>query len=719
MSIDSSVLSENEYFPLCLQNGVDSMLIGPLGSLDGGWEYSDVLTRLSSIGWYKTDRRESPMQSELVELANLYTRPCIGDDDIVIEDFEQSFDAKKAILTTKYWQNDNRGQGRLKVRVTTFLTADHLLVEHYEILELPTQPVSWKFGIGPAVQFQAARGSGTGYKDPIVSWRLFEDISHNGVGFEYSTSNWFGIGATWVDCNDIRINKGWGQSQNFADGRAPITFQTCPISEKKSFTRYSCLIDNRDSGEQMPQKTLAKVQEKVRQAGYEKIRAGHECYWNDLNAKSAVSIAGRPDIQYTYEFSNYYLASSQDPASGFTPVGLQPYLWSGYQFWDQSFPQYAWSGSGRFELGERLCRQLISHHDKAKKLAAILGYDGATMAWRQGINDFEVWPEKGHQWHVSSVAAYSLWHHYQVTGNNALLADTYDLMNDLVTFSVNCFVQDMGDYAVIAECMGLDESKLDLKVNDSWTCAITIRAIEGLVQASETLDKIPSLTKLPELALKLRKGLERNIDEKGILQSFEGGTIPHWGSLIFAHIHNHCSAIPTIERLFENYCPKLKVYNTHAVTRYAEKSFPWTDFWCARILAMEGDERAGELIANQIRFANCFGGLAERIFYRGQLFKQYFVTGQAAFSWAVQGCLVNQVENKLRLFYGINKDWGEVSFENLYTDYGLMVSAQGDYNTVRKLVIASRYDGLEIEIACRDTSIPQKVTLKKGENIIL
>lgn len=713
----SDILKEQSYYPPVLQNGTDSVLIGLLGSPDGAWEYSAHLSRQCATGWYKTDRRESPMDPELVELASLGTFPLIGKDQIVVADSKQVFDAATATLTTDYWQKDNRGENRLRVRVTSFMTRDHLLVEHYEILEAPTRGASFQFSIGPAGQPEVAKQPASGFTKPVISWQLFEDPEKKGGGFRYWTGKYEGIALTWTDMEGTAAVPNWGRSRQYAMMRNPIAMKTPPVTEPCAFTRYSCVIDEDDAGEDTLNFRLQSTWQKTVNLGYGGILKEHQDFWLKYQSASTVTIPNRPDIQYIYEFSHYYIKTLQEEKSGFTPVGLQPFLWQGYHFWDYSFFQYAWLGGNYMEESARACRFLISRHSDARKLARKMGCPGARMAWRTGRTIFEAYAEKDVQFHNNSVAAYCLYLHYCVTGDRELLEEAFPLMDDLVTFMVETRVEDAGTHAIMRDCMGPDESKLDLKRNDSWTCAITICAIEGLLQSALELGKSPSVADLKGVAEKLRAGLDKNVDAKGVMQSFQGGTVPHWGSLVFSHLPEHPALLATIDKMEENYDPELDLYNTHAVTRYAEKSFPWTDFWTATILALAGDRRAGEKIEKQIPYANMFGGLAERIFFHGERFKEYTGTVHGAFCWALQTCMVNQVGDTLRLFAGVPESWGDAAFENLRTQSGLLVSAERREGKVCCLTVTSASDITNL-FWTDGVLKPQRLTLKKGINEI-
>lgn len=51
--------------------------------------------------------------------------------------------------------------------------------------------------------------------------------------------------------------------------------------------------------------------------------------------------------------------------------------------------------------------------------------------------------------------------------------------------------------------------------------------------AARILKAKTSIKNLDMIIEKLTAGLNMNIDKKGVMQSFQGGKLPHWGSLIF------------------------------------------------------------------------------------------------------------------------------------------------------------------------------------------
>jgi len=148
MNIDKTewgvCLPDRPYFPMYLANGVDAALINLLGSGDCYWQEYDFgapLTALRSVGWYKCGRRTMAgtelIYGTMFPLVEFSSCALLNGDYAVPRNCRQYFDPRAATLTSFYEQMDNETGEWLRVKVRTFLSADHLLVEHYEVLSSP------------------------------------------------------------------------------------------------------------------------------------------------------------------------------------------------------------------------------------------------------------------------------------------------------------------------------------------------------------------------------------------------------------------------------------------------------------------------------------------------------------------------------------------------------------------------------------------------------
>lgn len=239
---------------------------------------------------------------------------------------------------------------------------------------------------------------------------------------------------------------------------------------------------------------------------------------------------------------------------------------------------------------------------------------------------------------------------------------------------------------VVKQCEGVDESTTREKTNDTWTCAITLKALIEYRDAAKILKKKKAIKNLDMIIKKLGAGLDINIDKNGVMQSFQAGKLPHWGSLIFDLFLEHPSLKPTIKKIMENYDKEMDLYNFHGITRYAEKMFPWANYWVARILSLQGNTTAMKILENAAKWINYFGGVPERVFYHGELYNNWFLSGHSAMVWAMNGILVNSIGDTLRVLNSVEK-WKDVCFRNIYAGNKLIVSTEMKNGRIKHLSV--------------------------------
>jgi len=292
------------------------------------------------------------------------------------------------------------------------------------------------------------------------------------------------------------------------------------------------------------------------------------------------------------------------------------------------------------------------------------------------------------------------------------------MMEEFLIFLTDAFLEDQGDHLIIKRCEGIDESVSREKVNDTWTCAVLLRSLMDYAEAACILQRKPQIENLDEIIRKLRAGLEKNVDAGGVMQSFQGGGLPHWGSLIFDLFPEHPALKPTLAKMMENYDPEMDLYNLHGVTRYAEKGFPWCDYWAARISSRVGDPLAHHLLTHAGKIANYFGGLPERVFYHGEPYNHWFLTGHAAMVWAVNGMLANMTSNTLRILGSVHQAWPDVAFEGILAGDGLVVTAEFKERRLVKLEIVNLCsEAREIECVVGADALRWRISLKPDRNI--
>lgn len=702
------------YYPVYLANGVDGMMINIPGSGDCWFEnldYRVVLPLQYCAGWYKSDRRTHSnthlVYGRMIPLFEFSSCALINDDIIVPRNCKQYFNPKTATVKTFYSQIDNETLEELEMEITTFLTSNHTLVEHYKFLKTPST--------GAAVQFfinTPSRPHLDIYSESMqVDSASVEIIQKQSLMiYKMSFENLRCVAYSWMDCPSCSKS-----SENKKEGRFVSGWlRSCRMKAGQSFTRYLIAVDNFDSDnfEQEAEKIL----EECKDLSFHTIYNLHKKEWKNYFSSCCVEMPNS-SISHIYDVSRYIMKANLHP-SGFLPMGIMPYLWQGVMFWDACFAVKAMLGCGNIKEAKSILEHLSVYMSEGKKLACAYNSKGCRLEWTVEIKKFTDYGFITKQIHNNSMWAHTIFYFYTHTKDKTFLKKMFPIAEELLLFITDAFIEDRGSYMIVRRCEGVDESTEREKINDTWTCAITLKALIEYKDAAKILNKKPAIKNLDVIIEKLGKGLNTNIDRNGVMQSFQGGKLPHWGSLIFDLFPEHPSLKPTIIKMMENYDKEMDLYNFHGVTRYAEKMFPWANYWVARILSLKGDSTAMEILENATKWTNYFGGIPERVFYHRELYNNWFLTAHAAMVWAINGILANTTGNTLRILNSAEK-WKDVSFRNMYAGNGLVVSAEMKngriiYISVKNLSKESQ----EVKLIIGPEKKELRVLLKPGENNI-
>lgn len=664
---DGACFPERPYFPMLLANGQDALLINPVGSTDSitkGW-FSGPLAEKASLGWHKTNRKEFTRPETHREcslcLAELYTGHFLGTEEIVPARVEQFFDPRTATLTTNFRQYSHRDPGQLRFKVHTFLTDSHLLVERYEILETPQTPYHQEYRVRPPFD-SGSHPLEERLHTPDVAFAALAGAE--GIRFSYQSAGYRGICAVWV------VVEGAGDMTPAGE-----TSPECALSPRLPagcrVTRYATVLDNEDAED--PEAALAALVEHVTRTGYAGIRQEHEDAWSEYFGRSSVDLP-EDDLQHLYDTSLYVLRSVQDPDTGFLPMGLLPYQWQNCMFWDSWFASMAWLGCNRAAYACRMADFWKSRLEEGRKVAVRMGYEGARFSWTTSRERFTRDVYKVVQFHNNGVVALQVAEAAETRGDRQLLERVFPVMEDALKFLLDRLLSVENGTARLAACAGPDESTVDKKSTDTWTCAVMVKGIDYYVQACKALQKEPFRDDLTEVRVLLWEALNRNVDPQGVLQPFDGGAQPHWGCLIFPLFPDHPARDKTLEAI-SRYDEELDGYNTHNLVRYASRIFLWSEYWVIRILGDKADPEGWTRLRKNAKFTNRFGGMPERVTHMSELYRDWFMTAHASYLWAVHGLLVQRKDDALHVLNNLPKDWHDLSFENLTTHDGLRVSA--------------------------------------------
>jgi len=707
-----SCLPDRPYFPLYLANGVDGMFINILGSGDAWFEQCDYgapLPLQRPPGWFKSDRRTRRdtylAYGTLFPLFEFAACPFLNGDLAVPRNTKQYFDPRKATLTTFYDQKDNETLQWMRIKVTTFLTNEHVQVEHYEFLKTPKS--------GAAIVFFLNSPSPAHidlYKRPVKMDRasLRVEPKKSLMSYEYAIEDYRGGARSWCDCEIVAGSAEEKKKDVFVYGR----MRTRMFRKGESFTRYLVAIDNDDSKNHRV--ALDCTLSECRRLGYKRVRDRHQKEWLSYFAASRVKLPD-PATQFLYDFGRYLVRANLHP-TGFLPMGVTPHLWQCCMFWDSCFAIEAILGSGHVAEARRALEHLRVYLPRARADAKKYKSRGAHLEWTVEREKFTRYPFLVTQVHNNAMWANTILRFWRYTGDAAFLRRHIDIAEGFLLFLHDFILEDRGDHFIVGKCEGVDESVSNEKTNDTWTCAIFLKALMEYRDAAKALKRKPFLADLDTIIKKLQRGLDRNVDKRGVMQSFAGGRLPHWGSLIFDLFPEHPAHKPTLRKMMENYDPQMKLYNFHGVTRYAEKAFPWANWWAARCFSRIGDPTAHKLLQNALPSTNFFGGIPERIWYHGEFYNHYTITCSAAMVWAVNGMLANVTGNTLRILESVAAAWRDVRFDGIHAGDGLVVFVNVQRGKLERLRIIN-LTAERREIECVVGNAPRRrFRIRPGSN---
>lgn len=709
-----SRLPDKTYYPMYLSNGTDGMLINILGSGVGWFElsfdYSVPLTGQKAAGWYKSDRRThhglNLAYGAMKPLFEFSAAPILNGDRVVPRNCKQYFDPRRAVLTSFYEQMDHDTLEWMKVKVTTFLTRDHVLVEHYEFEEAPVDGASIRFFMNSPSEAYLHLYERVLKMDQAG---MEVDVENSLMRYEFAHDGWSGGAVSWMDCSAENGSTRDNGEEIFVHGN----IQTVRHAQGESFTRYLAAIDSEDASDYA--EALKEVIGKCALCGYHEILRQHEEEWNTYHGSSRMEIPEK-GLSYLYDVSRYLIRSNLHP-SGFLPMGTLPYLWQGVMFWDAGFATAAFIGNGNLAEAESVLDNLRTYQREGREAARRFDAKGMRLEWTVEREKFTRYPRPNSQVHNNAWWAHMIYSYYEATGDQEFLRRNLEIMGELLLFLTDRFVEDRGDHAIISQCLGVDESFSNPKTNDTWTAAITLKALTEYREATQLLRVESLIEDLSSIIARLQVGLDQNVDADGVMQSFLGGKLPHWGSLIFDLFPDHPSRRATLHRMMENYDPEMNLHNFHGVTRYAEKAFPWADYWAARCFARGGDCDTHYLLDCVAGCVNYFGGIPERVFYHGELFNNWFLSAHASLVWAVNGMLANAHKGVLRILCGSQERWKDVCFEGIFAGEGLVVSARMSNEQVTSLRIENLLPDLrEIQCVIGDRGESMTLSLIPGHN---
>jgi kojibiose phosphorylase len=250
-----------------------------------------------------------------------------------------------------------------------------------------------------------------------------------------------------------------------------------------------------------------------------------------------VVVDGDDPAQQALRFALYHLIAAADPESDAASVGARALTGSGYRghvFWDTEIfvlPFYVWTHP-------QTARALLAYRHRtlpaARAKAARLGYQGALYAWESADTGAETTPDHVdlpdgtrltiltgvQEHHIAADVAWAVMHYWQVTGDDAFLAE---MGAEIVVETARFWASrvNAGDGGTYHVCRVIGPDEYHEGVDDN--AYTNVMARWNLRTAGELCDR------LPEVAARLGVSAEdrRRWDEvaAGLVDGFDPQTL--------------------------------------------------------------------------------------------------------------------------------------------------------------------------------------------------
>lgn len=708
-------LPEQAYFPVYLSNGRDGMLINLMGTGESHWSGNMrscyPLPKQLNPSWYRADRRVFEgcdlQYGHLLPFVDFSAGPQLRGDMLVPRDVRQYFDPRTATVTTLFEQYDNRTMQPLKVRTTTFLTEDGLLVQTIDFLEVPDSGVNYFFTLGePGPDYLNAQVPFVKPNDP----RFEADADKNVVWYRSFWEQGQAVGFSLVGGQEVATVN---ERREKHPAHVQMTQRTEICRQGDRIWRILAIQDSYEGED--PEALCQKLLSQARELGPDGLWQRHCEKWKDYFSTVEVCLPDKA-AQFLYDVSRYLIKANLHP-EGFLPMGMFPYQWQGVAFWDDWFAQQAFLSCGNTADADAILGHFHKLEEEGKALAAKHGSPGVRIEWTTGLKEMNRYSEPNLQVHNNAVWAYGVLLQSSYTGAD-VTPERLSFVEGLLIFVLDRILSGKHGKAGFT---GVDESENDPKPNDTWTLAITLKALETYIAYADQRGLEKKIPELDASVKKLQELLQGNTDSEQVMQSFKDGRLPHWGSLIFDLYPHAEQALPTLAAMTRNHDKVGDWFNFHGVNRYAERCFPWAGYWSSRCLARMGHREALHYWLNTTRATNMFGGVPERVYYHGELYINWFLTGHASMVWAMNGMLAHYDGGTLHLLEGIDPAlWGTLSYDGLVTENGFKVSVNVVDGVINRLEIeASHAAPLDITIRSTTFGLNESLSLKPGRTRVI
>lgn len=347
-----------------------------------------------------------------------------------MENFAQTLDMKKAILTTSFSIGEKAEVSHqlMSLRHLPFTSLSIVSVTAREDLEL--EAIS---EIEAPNHLADVRNYYAEVDRPHVKIPLMTSVGLSPSGnLKVAASNSFIFEEAHGEEPDI-IHEDWDYNRHLAKFRKSLkageTYVFSVVSSAVSSVHY-----------QDPHNEAERLSIFAMLEGRERLLKRHLEAWEEL-WKSDIQISGNLEVQRDVRFALYHLYSfaREGTAYSLSPMGLSGLGYNGHVFWDTEL----WMYPPLLVLQPEIARSLLEYRferlEMAKRNAFAHGYKGAMFPWESaddGSEDTPVWALTGpFQHHISGCVGWAFWKYYQVTKDKIWLRERgYPMLKEVADF---------------------------------------------------------------------------------------------------------------------------------------------------------------------------------------------------------------------------------------------------------------------------------------------
>jgi Glycosyl hydrolase family 65 central catalytic domain len=690
---------EHPYFPLCLGNGLDSVMVDYSGSMHCDSGHLHLEQQEGAICcWEKLSHRT--FERKMVPIAQFPYRITAADGELFeVGTFKQQFNPKTAILTTDI------EACIIKIRIKTFLTDDGLYVENYKILWI-------KPGSAPALTFfgRIPRIWHLNLEHPAIdkiAMSYCYDNENIAIG-KYSFETIEGDICMAVDCAKN------SKTDKTSPAMAAITVSN--LSKGEVISRYISMQDN--SHNENPEFTAKELVASAMQRGFSVIAKEHSKTWDKYYSGSKVKL---PDaaMQKVYDTSLWLMKASQNRQTGFVTEGLyDAFKGGGYScFWDTTFMARAWATSNQRESLKKLLDFYQSGLEIAQEYASQLHRPGAYYPWMCNHEGRSIYFDNAQErpaiqkWNNCCMLV-QLFDSYRFLGDKSDLTTRLPLIKEIIDFLIAEIVAQKGKLYYIKAINGADENIP--RLNDTAHLIPLIEGLRGYIKGCSVLAQ-PVDAHYADILAGLEQALQGNIRNDLIYPWQDAERI---GSALFTYDLFLKPAGIGKKNIMTAYKASQGEWGLTNPGTFRNLIWPWTEAKAAIALATLEPKLTYQRLQHVVKFTSTHGIFPEKIRPDGFWILMGYLSAHAGYVYALNSMLAADDGKTLFVIAGIPESWQNISFSNIYTASGLGVRLKMVNGKIEKLVIENSGEQSKTFMLKLHSKKSVKINLKPGNNRI-